>query len=97
MTEYNVTFEVYDLENYAGAIQVDTDDCNSIIIINNSTNAFINVNGVPIAPTTSYYSLLQFRGNENEVYNGKLIISEGKILGIGVNFKVNIIKKIFRK
>ena len=96
MREYYTTFENYDLENYAGAIAVDTDDCNTITIINNSTNAYILVNGVPLQPSTSYYSCIRFRGNENEIYNGKLIISEGAIIGFGVTFKVNIIKKIFR-
>lgn len=97
MQEYNITFEKYDLENFGGALQVDTDDCNTITIINNSTNAYILVNGVPLAPGVSFINNIVFRGNENEIYNGKLIISEGAILGFGVAFNVNIIKKIFRK
>jgi len=96
MQEYNITFETYDLENFYGSIQVDTDDCNTITIINNSTNAFINVNGVPVKPGGGFNNIV-FRGNENEIYNGKLIISEGAIIGFGVTFNVNIIKKIFRK
>lgn len=97
MQDYSVTFENYDLENFFGSIQVDTDDCNTITIINNSTNAFINVNGVPLKPGVGFINNIVFRGNENELYNGKLIISEGAIIGFGVTFRVNIIKKIYRK
>lgn len=95
MQQYYTTFENYDLENFGGSLQVDTDDCNTITIINNSTNAFILVNGIPIKPSTSYLSIIQFRGNEEEIYSGKLLISEGAIIGFGVTFRINIIKKIY--
>ena len=95
MQSYYTQIEFIDLENTFGAYQVDTTNCNTITIINKSNNAYINVNGVPLLPSNNNANYLQFRGNENELYNGKLILSEGAIFGIGITFIVIVIKKIY--
>lgn len=96
MQNYYCQLLTVNLDEIVGGIyQVDTTNCNSVTIINNSTNAFIFINNNPIRPGGSFINTLNFRGNKNELYNGKIIIRKGKTI-IGVTtFIVAIIKKIY--
>lgn len=92
MRNYYNVFEHYNLDEvFGGAVQIDTTNCNTITIINSSTNAFIFVNNNPIRPNQN----IIYKGNEDEMYNGKLIIRKGKTI-IGVTtFVIDVIRKIF--
>lgn len=97
MQEYYTIFEHYNLDEYpSGVVQIDTDECNSITIINSSTNAFIFVNDNPIRPGGAFINNLYFRGNEKEEFLGKLIIRKGKDIPSVTTFVIDIIKKIIR-
>lgn len=96
--EYYCVFDHYDLENVSGGfVQIDTDKCNSVTIINQSTNAFIFVNNNPIRPGGAYINNLVFRGNEKEIFLGKIIIRKGKTIPIITSFEVDVIRKLIIK
>ena len=90
MQEFYNDFLFYRLvnEKRKNILQIDTQNCNSITIINTSLVGFITVNDVTLSPN----EIIKFVGKENEILLNQKIYIRWNV-GLLINNSVTIIRK----
>jgi len=91
MQEFYNDFLFYRLvnEKRKNILQIDTQNCNSITIINTSLVGFITVNDVTLSPN----EIIKFVGKENEILLNQKIYIRWNTVFFLPNNKVTIIRK----
>lgn len=96
MTEINNEIIYYNLEDAPPVdtdvpFEIDTEGCNSVRVINVSTNGVISVNGFIVFAGED----INFRGNENELLTSKIFVLAAKFVGV-LKFGFVVIKKTYK-
>lgn len=94
---YNV-IDFYNVQNVPveSTYQIDTKDCIDVRIVNTSTAGLIFVNNVILQPLGTGKNIFQYRGNEGEIFDGKIYVETANIVG-NINYSFAVIRKTILK